>query len=556
MKLFLITKKQRVLKVSFHYKQHMINRIIFIVTVFTCLSVLGQKDEILLTINEQPVYVSEFKRIYEKNIDQINEEDKDIDKNLDLFINYKLKLLEAYRLKLDTLKSYKSELRAYKNQLMAPYLQDNEFKAQLLKQAYERTLNEVRASHILVAYSKKNKSQDSTAVLVKINEALTKVKQGIPFEDVAKTISDDPSAKINGGDLGYFSAFRMVYQFEDAAYKTEVGDVSKPFKTRFGYHILKVTDKRKSRGDFEVAHVLVKDKSIGGKVKIDSVYQKLKNGISFNTLAEQYSEDKTSAAKGGRLPKFGAGRMVPFFEKEVLSLKKEGDYSAPFRTRYGWHIVKLIKNYPVKPFEEIKEELERKIRNSSRGNLSTKKLVSSLKQKYAVKEYKSVFEAVQESKEQLLTEDILNQTVLSISNKNIPLKSYLEFKQNKSYLKEDMLWNKFLDNEVLNYYKEDLVHIFPEYKHTLQEYKDGLLLFDLMKMKIWDQADKNAEGLEAFFEKNTSKYGTKELKDVRGEVISDYQKELENVWIDTLKANNKIKVRKSVLKKIKKVYRK
>ena len=534
----------------------MINRIIFIVTVFTCLSVLGQKDEILLTINEQPVYVSEFKRIYEKNIDQINEEDKDIDKNLDLFINYKLKLLEAYRLKLDTLKSYKSELRAYKNQLMAPYLQDNEFKAQLLKQAYERTLNEVRASHILVAYSKKNKSQDSTAVLVKINEALTKVKQGIPFEDVAKTISDDPSAKINGGDLGYFSAFRMVYQFEDAAYKTEVGDVSKPFKTRFGYHILKVTDKRKSRGDFEVAHVLVKDKSIGGKVKIDSVYQKLKNGISFNTLAEQYSEDKTSAAKGGRLPKFGAGRMVPFFEKEVLSLKKEGDYSAPFRTRYGWHIVKLIKNYPVKPFEEIKEELERKIRNSSRGNLSTKKLVSSLKQKYAVKEYKSVFEAVQESKEQLLTEDILNQTVLSISNKNIPLKSYLEFKQNKSYLKEDMLWNKFLDNEVLNYYKEDLVHIFPEYKHTLQEYKDGLLLFDLMKMKIWDQADKNAEGLEAFFEKNTSKYGTKELKDVRGEVISDYQKELENVWIDTLKANNKIKVRKSVLKKIKKVYRK
>ncbi|WP_299837152.1 peptidylprolyl isomerase [uncultured Tenacibaculum sp.] len=516
--------------------------------------VFGQKDEVLLTINDAPIYVSEFKRVYEKNLDQIKEEDKNIDKNLDLFINYKLKLIDAYKLKLDTSKTYRSELNSYKNQLMTPYLHDEEFKQKMVKDAYQRTIEEVRASHILVAYTKKNGKKDSIVLKEKIQKARQRILNGESFEKVAREVSDDPSAKINAGDLGYFSAFRMVYQFEDAAYNTKLGEVSEPFETRFGYHILKVTDKRKSPGDFEAAHILVRDNSIVGKTKIDSLYQKINAGESFEGIAEKYSEDKGSAKNGGKLPRFGSGRMVLPFEQAVMALDKPGAVSEPFKTQFGWHIVKLIKKYPVKPFEDIKEELQRKIRSSNRGNLSTKRLIDNLTKEYQPKVTKDLIQKVSEGK--ALTKQDSSATVLSIKDKSIVLNDFLKYSRNKRYLSTDQLWSKFKDKQILDYYKDNLGSRFPEYKNTLQEYRDGLLLFDLMKLKVWNKSQNENEGLLAFFDKNKKNYKSEELEKVRGEVINDYQKYLEESWISDLKSSNKVKVNKRVLKRVKKAYKK
>lgn len=527
-------------------------KLILTITLFVTTLLFAQKDEVLLTINKEPVYVSEFKRVYEKNLDQIKDEEKGIDKNLDLFINYKLKLIDAYKLKLDTSKAYIKELNSYKNQLMAPYLHDDEFKQKMVKEAYERTVNEVRASHILLAYAKGKDKKDSLELKQRLEGIRNRILKGESFEKVAKEVSNDPSVKINGGDLGYFSAFRMVHQFEEAAYNTEVGNISKPFPTRFGYHILKVTDKRKSQGEYEAAHILIRDSSDAGKIKVDSIYHKINSGASFEDMAKEYSEDKGSANFGGKLPKFGSGRMVLPFENAVASLKNEGAISKPFKTQFGWHIVKLIKKHPVKPFKDLEEELKRKIRSSNRGNLSTERLIKKLTKEYNPEENFTLIQKI--TNEEVISKEDSLSTVFKIKGREIKFKDFLNYTKHKRYLSVNDLWKKFKDDQVLTYYKDNLENLFPEYKNTLQEYKDGLLLFDLMQLKIWNRSQKEKEELEAFFKKNKTKYKSEVLDEVRGEVMNDFQEYLEATWMNDLKSSNKIKINKKVLRRVKKEY--
>ena len=348
------------------------------------LNIFSQKDtKTLVTINGEKTSVADFKKIYEKNLNAIdNEEGKDVEKNLELFINYKLKVKEAYQLKLDTLKSYKREIQTYRNQLTAPYLQDKDFLQTLIKQAYDRTKTELRASHILVKFPRNYLPSDTLKLYNKIIEARNRVLAGEAFEKVAKEMSEDPSAKVNGGDLGYFSAFKMVYDFEDAAYKTPLGKVSMPFKTRFGYHIVQNTGSRTSRGERQVAHILIADTTANGKTRIDEVYTKLNSGKTFKELAQQYSNDINTKNKGGILPKFGSGRMVKSFEDATFSLVEVNDYSEPFKTQFGWHIVKLLKEFPVVSFDEMKKEITTKVSKSGRARLSDKAVLDRLKSEY------------------------------------------------------------------------------------------------------------------------------------------------------------------------------
>ncbi|MGB1284495.1 MAG: peptidylprolyl isomerase, partial [Polaribacter sp.] len=278
---------------------------------FTIAVFSQKKDKVLLTINNEKIKVSEFKRVYEKNLNVIdNEEAKKVKNNLELFINYKLKVKEAYDLELDTLKSYIREINTYKDQLSAPYLVDKELIDKMVEDAYFRTKNEIKAQHILVKTPKKASPKDTLTAYNKVLKARNKIVSGTPFETVAKEVSEDPSAKVNGGNLGYFSAFRMVYSFENAAYTTKVGEISMPFKTRFGYHIVKVNDMRASKGEIEAAHILVADTTQVGKTKIDKAYNKLQNNETFEVVAKQYSDDPRSKNEGGKLGKFGSGRMV------------------------------------------------------------------------------------------------------------------------------------------------------------------------------------------------------------------------------------------------------
>ncbi|MDG1697848.1 MAG: peptidylprolyl isomerase [Polaribacter sp.] len=539
-------------------------KIVLVFVLSFSVSVFSQKrDKTLITIDGEKITVSEFKRVYEKNLDVIDSQDsKNLTNNLDLFINFKLKVKEAYALKLDTLSSYKKEIETYKNQLSAPYLQDTMFIRQLVKDAYFRTKNEVKAKHILIRMKKDALPKDTLIAYTKITELRERIIAGEDFEVIAKQFSEDKSAqndsktgrKGNGGNLGYFSAFRMVYPFEVAAYSTKIGQISMPFKTQYGYHIIKVDALRESKGEIEAAHILIRDTSTKGKQKIDSIYDKLNSNEKFDDLAKQYSEDPGSKNNGGKLGKFGSGRMVKPFSDAAFGLKNINDFSEPFKTDFGWHIVKLLKKHPIKSFEEMKKDLKTKVKNNSRMQLSKKAVVNKLKKQYSIIENDVAKNILNKKNIRTVSKDSLQGIILTINNKNISQEEFVNYIKNRRNLPIFKLFENFKDEQIMMYYKENLIYTEPEYAYTIKEYKDGLLLFELMQEKIWNASSKDTLGLKKYFTTNSKNYKSDDLKSIKGQVINDYQNFLDKNWIEDLRNKSDIKVDKRQFKKLIKFY--
>ena len=531
--------------------------ILLLVFIFNIFCVFSQKEtKTVVTINGEQITVADFKRVYEKNLSAIdNEEAKDIEKNLNLFINFKLKVKEAYEIKLDTLTSYKTEIETYKNQLIAPYLQDKNYLNSLIKEAYNRTKTEIRASHILIKLPRNFKPEDTLKPYNKIIAARNRILAGEPFDKVAKEVSEDPSAVSNGGDLGYFSAFKMLYDFEDAAYKTSLGDVSEPFKTRYGYHFIQKTGSRTSKGEIQVAHILIADTTANGKIKVDEIFSKLTNGANFNTVAKQYSNDRKTKDKGGVLPRFGSGRMVKTFEEASFSLASLGEFSIPFKTKYGWHIVKLLKQYPILSFDEMEKEISTKVRKSGRTKLSDNAVLNRLKSEYSIKIIASSKKVVLSKNSRNIPIDSLQNILLTINEKNIRQSNFVSYILNRRQQPLDVLFEKFIDAEILVYFKENLVNTNTDFANTLAEYEDGLLLFELMQQKIWNISS-DTLALKNYFDSHKNSYETKDFSTIKGKVMNDFQTSLEKEWIQELRANNKVEVNKMILKKLIKYYRK
>ena len=333
----------------------------------------NQNEKVLMTIGSEKVTVSEFQNIFQKNNDLENINKEELENYVDLFVKFKMKVLDAESISLDTSRKFINELNGYRKQLSRPYLTDKQAENKLLSEAYERTLKEVKVSHILILLDENALPKDTLSIFNKINLIRNKALNGESFDLLAKTYSEDPSAKINSGNLGYFSAFRMVYPFENAAYNTNVGEVSKPFRTRFGYKILKVTDKSESRGQVKVAHIMIEQKENANTKEIETATEKVNQlmdffnqGKTFDELV-QFSDDNGTKNKGGELPWFGTGQMVPEFENAAFNLKV-GEISKPIKTNYGWHILKLIDKKNIEDFDAIKSELERKIKRDTRSN--------------------------------------------------------------------------------------------------------------------------------------------------------------------------------------------
>ncbi|MGB3946622.1 MAG: peptidylprolyl isomerase, partial [Bacteroidia bacterium] len=354
------------------------------------------KDAVLMTIGQNKVTVAEFESVYKKNnTKDVANDAKSLNDYVDLFVNFKLKVKEAEELKLDTAKAFKDELAGYRKQLAQPYLTDKDVNEKLLQETYSRLQEDVHASHILVKVAETALPKDTLEAYNKIMKIRARVLKGEDFNKVAseKGISDDPSAKDNGGDLGYFTALQMVYTFETAAYTTKVGDVSMPVRTRYGYHIIKVHDKRKAQGEVLVAHIMVKtppnmtkEDSTNAVTKINEIHSKLKAGAKFEELATQFSDDKTSAKKGGELMWFGTSKMPIEFEKASFALKNKGDFSNPTKTKYGWHVIKLIDRRGLATFDAMKNELKDKVTKDSRSQAGRASLIAKIKAEYKFKE--------------------------------------------------------------------------------------------------------------------------------------------------------------------------
>lgn len=502
----------------------------------------AQADKkVLFTIDEKPYYTDEFIRVYNKNLDLVKDESqKDLDQYLALFVGYKLKVSKANALGLQDNPQYLNELKSYRTQLAKNYLSDSEVTNELIEEGYNRSLKEVRASHILLTLDENAKPEDTLAAYKNIIELRDRVNQGEDFGQLAAKFSNDPSAKENKGDLGYFSAFRMVYPFETAAFTTPKGQISQPIRTRFGYHIIQVNDIRDNRGEVTVAHIMLMNPTDDSPTDMDKnkttifeIYSKIQQGESFEALAKQFSQDKSSASKGGILNRFGSGQLSSEeFETTAFSLQSPDEISKPFQTQFGWHIMKLVEKHPLKSLDEARADMETKISRDERSRKITESLNEKLRVKFPVKRNEAVYAKIKKAVDNSFYDSAwkvpesmndFSSTFISFANQEVKGEKFLNFlstqQKTPSQLKPigklvDFYYQSFVDSELNQFYNDDLENQFPEFAAVMDEYRDGLLLFDLMEKEIWEKSKTDTLGLESFYTQNLNKYQWKKRYDV------------------------------------------
>ena len=518
--------------------------------------------DVLFNVNNESVLAGEFIRVYNKNIDLIKDESqKDVDNYLQLYINYKLKLSEAYSRELHKNDNYKKELKKYTKQLESTFLTDKVTEEKLLLEAYERTKYEINVSHVLIRIEEDNNDTiDVYNNILKLRNPLLKNH----IDSLIKNHHNGKDLIVEG--LGYFSAFKMIYKFENVAYNTKIGEVSMPFRTRFGYHIIKVIDKRNSLGEVNVAHIMAYKNKPGSKEKIYNLYDSIRKGSNFESLAKKYSEDKNTSFKGGRLNPFSSGQLNSIeFENMAFSLNKPNEVSSPVETKLGWHIIKLYSKNKLKPIGDMKSILSNKIKRSSRSSIISDSFYAMLLDRYNLNyENKNLEYFVSIINDSWEIPDNIEEDkfLIKIHNKTYNFQDFATYlEENKSPInaksKEDIVFSTykdFINNNSLEIYKYNLEDENLDYKYILKEYKEGLLIFDLLQEKIWNVASSDSINMKEFYQSNKSKYSS--FDDNKGEIISDYQDFLENNWITKLRANNSVTIDKKVLKQIKKSLRK
>ena len=512
----------------------MLKTIALFIALVSTTAVISQNDPVILTINDSDITKSEFLQIYLKNNNDPKYDKATLDEYMTLFTKFKLKVAEAEALGYDTIPKLMNELAGYRKQLALPYLVDSVQNKSLIEEAYFRTKNEVRASHILIKVTQNAAAADTLKAYNRLLALKKRIENGEDFAMVAsgKGGSEDPSAASNGGDLGFFNAFQMVYPFEEAAYTTKVGDVSNPFRTRFGYHIVKVTENRPARGTIESSHIMVAtarnvapEVTRESELKINEIYGLLKEGENFEAMVAKYSDDPSSNKKGGVLPTFGTGtttRMVPEFEDAAFSLKNDGDFSAPIKTTYGYHIVKRVHWEDIPSFDLMQKGLESKVTKDERSKTTQNSFVNKVKKEYKYENkskgglkwfyenldstyFKGEFDpaSLNEDKK-LFTMDKQNFTQQSFAN-------YIST-QYRTYAIESLpsainkLYQDWEKNTILNYEESKLASKYPAYKALITEYHDGILLYEIMSDKVWNKAMIDTVGLKNYFEANEGNY--------------------------------------------------
>ena len=485
----------------------------------------------VLTVGEETVNLADFKYIYSKNNRDSVVTSEALDEYMELFVKFKLKVMAAEALGMDTVAEFTKELAGYRKQLTRPYLVDMELLDELVLEAHNRKQEEIHARHILVSVKPDALPSDTLRAWNRISELRNQVKAGENFTTVAKSKggSDDPSVAENGGDLGWFTAFQMVYSFEEAAYNTEVGELSEIVRTKYGYHFLKVDGRREARGEVQVAHIMIRvadasKKALvqSAKTTIDAVAEFLKKGEKFESLALKYSDDATTASKGGVLPWFGTGKMVEVFENASFNLQENGELSEPFLTNYGWHIIKRVGYKPLETFDDVERQLRKKVSRDTRADVTRSSFLNKLKKEYGftldtkrVSNLESVVQGIdsvfyQGHPIENVKKSELGRVLFSIQKNNTTVSDFIAFTKSQKArglasspterLKK--LIDAMIEQELLAFEDSRLEYKHNEFRMLIEEYHDGILLFELTDELVWSKAVRDTTGLEKYHEEN------------------------------------------------------
>lgn len=505
---------------------------IALASLFVFLNAIKAQDRnaVMMTIGGETVTLGEFESIFKKNNTNQQVTKEALDEYLDLYTIFKLKIKSAYDERLDTNPAFIKEFQTYSRQLSTPHLTDKNFDKNMINETVNRLKTERKVGHILIRLPKCPLPSDTLAAYKKAMDIYKEVQKTKNFEDAAKKYSHDSATAINNGMLGYYSALTLAYPFETAMYNTKVGQISTPVRTSFGYHIVKVYDERPSSGKRKIAHIYMyapennKNKREEATKKMEEAYQKLTTGAAFAAMAREYSDDYNSSERGGELPPFGINEMIPEYESVAFSLK-EGEYSKPFTTNYGVHIVKLISIITPPTDEKSAEDLARILPENPRWQNVKNANTDKIKKQYGFtlnSNFIKLLESEATKNETNFSIDFLkaNQTteLFKIGSESVKVADLIEFAQTKMVLgkainyctfEKDALY-PFIATKVMDYKESQLPLEDPAYKALQKEYKEGILLFNLMDNKIWTRSLKDTTGLEKFFEANKENYKWKD----------------------------------------------
>ena len=509
---------------------------------------------------DKQVTVDEFERYFKKNLNIVNQEmtPEKIREDLDLYIKFKLKIQDAHDAGMDTAKSYLQEVDMFREQLARSYLYDREVTDGLIREAYDRLAQEVEVSHILIAVNSKAKPSDTLVAWQKIKGIYDRIKADPTLFAAEAKNSDDPGTRDNGGNLGYMTALQVVYPFENMAYNTPVGSISGIFRTDFGYHILKVTSKRPNRGDIKLRHILLRvgltpeGTEENQKRKIEDIYQKIKSGEStVADMARNFSEDFNSRSNGagGEMDFINVTMFIGDPDRQSLvdrgfNLKNSGDYSEPFRTALGWHMIQKMEIRPVGTFDMMKTTLKNQVQNNQRAQKSVDALVEKVKKENGYKQYpenmnaliaildtnftKGIFKAESLPEFAATNQGKKGRVYVKPNGSKAPLRTLPLFvlggekytiAQFASHLEVSMqpvngtnmdfvnsVFNDWVKSKCVIYQDQHLEEKSPEFKHLYQEFREGILMFARMQQKVWDKANEDTAGLKTFHEANKTKY--------------------------------------------------
>lgn len=493
----------------------------------------------IFTINKKGVTTEEFAYLFKKNHPSKGDfTEQKMEEYLTLFINFKLKVEEALNRRMDTTSAFKKEFNTYKEELRKPYLPETRVIDSLVRLTYDRLKSEVRASHILVTVSKDARPEDTLKAWARIQTLRQRALNGEDFNQLALENSEDQSARVNKGDLGYFTAMQMVYPFEVEAYQTPVGQISNIVRTQFGYHIIRVADKRPARGEIEVSHIMLRTtpgaSDATAKNTIFEVYEKLQKGVAWNELVKEYSEDQSSREAGGRLRPFGVGVMssIPEFEKAAFELERPGQVSDPFKTAYGWHIVRLEQKIPLPSLETLMPSLKGRVSRDERLQVSKQALTKRYKSEYKFAETPARHELTQWADSTLSEgrwkKKIPNATgtiLFRLNGKDFTLAQFQEYaaiRQRANAFKPaeyiEQLYQGFVEESLNQEIEQGILRQYPEYGWLVREYFEGMLLFEIMEKEVWNKASEDTVGQLRFYTANASRYDAGER--MRGHIYA------------------------------------
>ena len=500
----------------------------------------GWKSKTLITIGDRNISAGEFMEVYEKNNVKSDVIDKkSVDDYLDMYINFKLKVIEAENLKMDTMPKFVNEYKNYREQLAKPYFSSEAATEQLIEEAYERMQWDLNASHILVKCDNTAVPADTLKAYNKALELRKRIMNGEDFGKVAVEASDDPSARdttVNGrfyrgnsGNLGYFTVFDMVYPFETGAYNTKEGQVSMPVRSDFGYHIIKVNSKTPACGTIKAAHIfLVVDEKDPEKTdsvvkaKAYNIYNEIdKDGKNWDAIVKKYSEDKGSAQNGGALSPFRVNQIVPEFITAVKSLQPS-EFSEPVKTSYGYHIVKLISTSGVRDLDAERENITKRVEKDMRAKVSDEVVLKRIMKENKFKEYTKVKDAFIATIDSTLKEGNyvvaegvdVNKVLFKFAKQKYTIADFIEYikehQDKQPFLSTGSyaykLYDEFLKESAFAYEDAHLEEKYPDFRVLVQEYHDGILLFDLMDKEVWKKAEKDTVGLQNYYDEHKDEY--------------------------------------------------